>query len=111
MKGSNTPPKTFAVKSQHDIDNKSQNMSMDELPPKRGIRKGEKEKSFENKIKMFMERSEVDRDLEEKVKRRLIEISTRCDRQSRRSLWAAESGWKIRKRVYGSSDEATLQSL
>ena len=66
-----TPPKSRKIKSYHELDSKSQNMSVDDLPQRRPNKSG-KEKTFESKIKMFMERNEVDRDLEEKVKRRLI---------------------------------------
>lgn len=47
-------------------------MSVDGIVPKRKTKKGGKEKTFESKIKMFMESNEVDRELEEKVKKRLI---------------------------------------
>ena len=57
-----TPPKSIGPKSYHDLESKSQNMSVDELPPRR-TKKAGKEKTFESKIRMFMERNEVDRDL------------------------------------------------
>ena len=57
-----TPPKSVKPKSYHEPDNKSQNMSVDDLPQRR-VNKSGKEKTFESKIRMFMERNEVDRDL------------------------------------------------
>lgn len=79
VKTTNTPPKTVAPKSTHELDNKSPRLSVDDISqPKKpyNTKKSSKEQAFEHKIKIFMERNEVDRDLEEKVKKRLIEIST-----------------------------------
>lgn len=79
VKTTNTPPKTVGPKSTHELDNKSPRLSVDDISqPKKPFnpKKSTKEQAFENKIKIFMERNEVDRELEEKVKKRLIEIST-----------------------------------
>lgn len=64
VKNTSTPPKTIGPKSTHELDNKSPRLSVDEVQqPKKAYnsKKPSKEQSFENKIKIFMERSEVDR--------------------------------------------------
>jgi hypothetical protein len=100
VKTTNTPPKTTGPKSTHEFDHKSQRHSVDETSqPKKPPQPGRKvkEQSFESKIKMFMERNEVDRELEEKVKKRLIEISKCGVSQNRRSQWGVGSGWRAKR--------------
>lgn len=94
VKTTNTPPKTTGPKSTHDFDHKSQRHSVDETSqPKKPLQAGRKakEQSFESKIKMFMERNEVDRELEEKVKKRLIEIKQEIAMGSREWLESEEA--------------------
>lgn len=69
-------PKKVGPKSSKDFENKSQRNSVDEPSySHKMIKKGSKGPGFDKKVKMFMDKSEIDRDLEEKVKRKLLEIS------------------------------------
>ena len=68
-----TPPKQIGPKSTKDFDNKSQRYSIDDGQNKMS-KKSSKAPGFDRKIKLFMERQEHDGDLDEKVKRKLVEI-------------------------------------
>ena len=68
-----TPTKTSGPKSSKDYDNKSLRYSIDE-PQNKMSKKGSKAPGFDRKIKLFMDKPEVDGDLDEKVKRKLKEI-------------------------------------
>jgi hypothetical protein len=63
VKAANTPSKGMGPKSAHDFENKSQRQSVDDHSQLKQVigKRVRKEQSFENKIKMFMERSDVDR--------------------------------------------------
>ena len=75
-----TPPKTSATKSVHDLESherRSLDGSMSPYNQNRDTRglAGKRAEQFERNIRKFMESTDTDRDLEEKVRRRLIEIS------------------------------------
>ena len=58
-----TPPKTTGPKSTKDYDSKSQKYSIDDAQNKR-TKKATKAPGFDRKIKLFMDKSEVDGDLD-----------------------------------------------
>jgi len=58
VKTTNTPPKTTINKSNHDFENKSQRMSVDDSQNNKNPKlKKVRDQNFENKIKLFMERN------------------------------------------------------
>jgi hypothetical protein len=67
-----TPPKRAGPKSSKEFDSKSQRYSIDEAQNK--PKKSTKGQGFNRKIQLFMDKPENDGELDEKVKRKLIEI-------------------------------------
>lgn len=55
-----TPPKNTGPKSNKDFENKSQRMSLDEPQRQKQSVKKQKEGTFKNKVKLFMEKAEFD---------------------------------------------------
>lgn len=91
----NTPPKKEGPKSSKDYDSKSQRMSVDEPQRVKQNSKFRKEGRFDNKVKLFMEKPEYDCELEEKVKKKLLEISTFLVIKKNKFQWGVVNGWRV----------------